>query len=433
MVRLPTMKELAERRGKVTGRMTELLKVEDRAFSDAEKTEVRNLQTEITELESFAEEYQLRQSMQRMAEADPAAALDTKLPSDDPMARLGDYRLLRALRAVNNGEKITGLEGEISQYLAGENERHGIPVKGEFRFPHALPMYGQRANAVTNVTTAVGALQSSVAMTFIDVLRNELILQQIGAQVVPGLVGTFKLPRKTNKMAGSWVGEDGISDAVAMTFGDSTFSPKTVTASAVISRELMIQTSLDMEMIARMDLLESLATSIDLAGFHGTGSSNMPQGIASNSACEIVAIGTNGGAMTWAKLIELQTKINASNVRSNRIAYVTSAVGYGALATTPKIGSTYPIYLADNGQAAGRGIYVTNQISSALTKGSAAGTCTAVFCGDFTNVLIGLWGSVDLLFDKISAKPSLTIDAWQTADIVIRQPKAITKCVDLVY
>lgn len=436
MVRLPTTKELAEKRSKVTVRVGELLKAtENRALSDEERSEFSNLQNEAEEIEKFSQDHQMRSQMQRLAAIDPQNALDVRLDSDNPLNRLGEYRLLRALRAVDDGKEIRGLEGEISQKIREENLALGVDVRGEFRFPHSLPMLYRpeiRANAVTNVTTAAGALQTAVASTFIDVLRNELILQRAGAQVVPGLIGTFDLPRKTNKSAGTWVGEDALQDAVATTFGKSTFSPKNVTASSVISRDLMKQVSLDMEMIARMDILTGLAEAIDLAGFHGSGSSNQPQGIASNSSCATVAIGTNGGAMTWAKLMELQTTINAANAKSDRMVYITSAVGYGALATTLKV-SGYPVYLSEGGNAAGRPVLVTNQVKTNLTKGTASGTCTAVFCGDFTNVLIGLWGSTDLLLDKITAKPSLTIDAWQTADIVIRQPAAITKCVDLVY
>ena len=75
----------------------------------------------------------------------------------------------------------------------------------------------------------------------------------------------------------------------------------------------------------------------------------------------------------------------------------------------------------------------STQVSKTLTKGTASGTCTALFCGDFSQAMIGLWGSVDLIVDPLTSKPDIAIDVYQTADIQFRNPQGITKCLDIVY
>lgn len=442
MVRLLTQKEIAEKRSKISGRVGELLKQSaERALTAEERSEFERLEAEAADVDKSFEEHNTRARMEKLARSNPDSAPDFKLEKDHPFANLERFSLLSACRQIDNGQEVRGFEREVSDFCAAEAMKCNVPVRGDFRIPYELPMFvpGNRRSAhtpgetraATTSTSASGAVVTNTASTFIDVLRNELVLFAAGAQVVPNLVGTFKLPVKTSKASGSWGNGNHVQTAAAMTFGARTFSPKHVTAEVVIERELMTQTSLDMEMIARNDIAMALAEAIDYGGFHGSGASSQPTGIAANADCIVVELGTDGGPMTWAKANKMMTLIASKNVRSNRIVYVTSAVGYGELVTTPKIGSTYPIYLAEGGQMAGRPVLVSNQIRDNLTKGATTAGCSAVFCGDFSNVFIGLWGSVDFLFDKITNKPGLTIDAWQTCDVVFRYPDAITKVVDL--
>jgi HK97 family phage major capsid protein len=432
MVRIATNKEYLEKRGQLAARAKALSDaVKDRAFTDEERSQFGALQTEAKELETAVEEFRSRAqldmlAMQGLAEPRFAAGDNS---ADNPFTRLGEFRLFRAIRGMIPGEGVlSGIEKEVHDELAKRSEALGIQTRG-IRIPHALPM-GVPERRVTDTTAGAGALNTVVSRTFIDVLRANLVLQQAGAQVVGGLVGSFKMPRKSTRAAGAWVGESTAATAADMTIGSVTFAGKEVCCATVLSRTLMHQTALDLEMIARNDLVLGIAEAIDLAGFHGTGSSNQPQGIAANSSCPTVTIGTNGGALTWAKLIELITTVLGANAEALRM--VTSPVGYGHMLTTVKV-SGHPTYLAENGQAAGLPILRSTQISKTLTKGSASGTCTAAFCGDFSQAMIGLWGSLDLIVDPFSGKPDVSYSVYQTADVQFRNPQGITKCLDIVH
>lgn len=434
---IPTMKELLEKRGALAQRAKALGEAaKDRVLTPEERSQFAELDKEVGDLDASMADAQTRARLEAIAkyqnvDRPPGQSGDADSRSaDDPFNRLHEYSLFKAIRSFMPGEApLSGLEAEVHSELQARMKAIGVTTRG-LRIPHSLPMGMGAEKRVTDTTAGAGALKTVVSDSFIDVLRARLVLRQAGGRVIPGLVGSFKMPKKTSTAAGAWVGESTAATPANQAWSAVTFAPKNVCAGTVISRDLLHQTSLDMEMIARDDLLQALATAIDKAGFHGTGSANQPQGIAANSSCPTVAIGTHGGAMTWEKLIELQTTVFGAN--ADALRYVTSPVGWGHLLTTVKV-SGQPTYLAENGLAGGLPVLRSTQISKTLTKGDAVGTCTALFCGDFSDCMVGLWGSIDLIVDPLTSKPDVAIDAYQTADIEFRHPEAITKCLDIVF
>lgn len=429
-----SLKALTEKRAAILARGAELHHTIEKRANGLDESDRKAVADITAELAAADQEIADFRSLARIADlSDPSKqpAYLTDGSKDNPFNRLGEYRLLGAIERLCSKKQLTGLEAEVHQVLEGQARSQGISLRGNLLVPHQLPM-GAEGRAVTNTTTAVGALQTSVANTFIDVLKNFLIMRRAGGTVVSGLVGTVKLPKKTNRAGTGWVGEDTAPAAgTALTFGDVTLSPKNVSGEIVIGRDLTKQTSLDIDMIARNDLLEEILQAIDYAWLHGSGSSNQPQGIAVNSGCPLIAIGTNGGAMTRAKLIEMLTTITGANVMSE-LAWVTGSVGYGKLLDTLKIsGSTVPSYLIDDdGRMLGKPVLQSNQVRANMTKGSSS-DCTGLFLGDYSTAVLGLWGAVDLLIDEVTNKPAVTVDAWQTCDIAVRQPEKIVKCLDL--
>jgi hypothetical protein len=75
---------------------------------------------------------------------------------------------------------------------------------------------------------------------------------------------------------------------------------------------------------------------------------------------------------------------------------------------------------------------VTNQVSSALTKGSSSGVCSAIFFGNWADLLIGMWGGLDLLVDPYTASTTGTVrvTALQDIDIAVRHPESFAAMLD---
>ena len=84
-------------------------------------------------------------------------------------------------------------------------------------------------------------------------------------------------------------------------------------------------------------------------------------------------------------------------------------------------------------QFAGRVLKVTNNIPSDLTKGSSSGVCSAAIYGNFQDLLIGLFGSLELLADPYTQFQSggVGVRALQAVDINVRHAQSFGAIVDI--
>jgi hypothetical protein len=74
----------------------------------------------------------------------------------------------------------------------------------------------------------------------------------------------------------------------------------------------------------------------------------------------------------------------------------------------------------------------SNQVSSTLTKGSASEVCSAIFFGDWSQLIIGSFGGLDITVDPYtlakSAKSVITVNSWW--DINVRHPESFSIMLD---
>jgi HK97 family phage major capsid protein len=76
--------------------------------------------------------------------------------------------------------------------------------------------------------------------------------------------------------------------------------------------------------------------------------------------------------------------------------------------------------------------YVTSQVRSNLDKGTSTGVCSAIFFGNWNDLLIGMWGALDILVDPYSNSTSGTVRivAFQDVDIAVRHPESFAAMLD---
>lgn len=279
----------------------------------------------------------------------------------------------------------------------------------------------------------------SGGQSFIDVLRNQMILMQLGATELRGLVGDVAIPSMTASHTAYWIAESGSPTESKPTMGQHTMSPKTIGAFNDISRKLLIQSSPSAELLVRNDIAKVLAIGIDLAGIHGTGIGNQPTGIAATSGIGSVAGGTNGLAPTWAHIVNLQREVAKDNGDVGRAAYLTSPYLRGKLLTIypNTTGGDTPLWANDPGRP-GWGILngtpaaVSNQVSDTLTKGNSS-VCSAIFySGNWADLLIGYWSGLDIVVDPFTGSSSGTVRVvgLQDVDVDVRHPQSFAAMLD---
>lgn len=407
-------------------------------MSAEEQAKFDGLLTRAEELQAQEDAYQAdidREERLALVGATAAAADGIGMEEKD----LRQYSLVRAIRAQASKDwRGAELEREASEATA---KRMGRDPQGFFvpvdwlRSGYSAPNAERRDLTVgTNSAGGYTVATDLLAASFIDLLRNRMTVLAAGATMLTGLVGNVAIPAQSGGATAYWVAENGAVTESAQTVAQVTMSPKTVGAFTDYSRRLLNQSSIDIEAFVRTDLATVLALAIDLAALHGSGSSNQPTGIAATSGIGSVAGGTNGLAPSWTHIIGLETEVAIDNADIGRLAYMTNAKVRGKLKQTSKVSSTDSVMVwADSPTPLnGYPTWVTNQVSSALTKGTSSGVCSAIFFGNWADLLIGMWGGLDILVDPYTGSTAGTtrVVALQDVDIAVRHAESFAAMLD---
>lgn len=274
-------------------------------------------------------------------------------------------------------------------------------------------------------TVATELLGSS----FIDLLRNAMVLDRLGVTFLRDLNGNIAIPSQTGGATGYWVAENGAPTESQQTVGQVTMSPKTVGAFTDYSRRLLLQSSIDVELFVRADLAATLAQMIQAAAINGAGSGNEPTGVLNTAGIGSVAGGTNGAAPTYDHIVDLETAVANANADVGALSFLTNTKVRGKLRKTQEFASTNGKAVWTSGAERGIGdvlgydAMVTNTVPSNLTKGTASGVCSAIVFGNWADLLIGMWGGLDLMLDPYTGATAGTkrVVALQDVDIAVRR------------
>lgn len=344
------------------------------------------------------------------------------------------YSLVRALAFLANpGDRkireAAAFEIECSE--AAVHQRGGNTPRG-LLVPHDV-----LTRDLTVGTASAGGdtvATNLLAASFIDLLRNALLLPGMGAQMLTGLAGNIAIPRATGGATAYWVAESGAPTESQAAFDQVAMSPKTVGAFSDISRKLLLQSSIAIEQFVQNDLATALALAIQNAAIKG-GGSNEPSGILSTSGIGSVAGGTNGAAPTWANIIDLETAVAAVNAAVGTLGYLTNAKVRGKLKGTEKFtgSSGTPVWGDGNTPLNGYAAGVTNAVASNGTKGTGTNLSTIIF-GNFADLLIGLWGGLDVTVDPYTNSTSGTVRVvtLQDVDVAVRHPESFAAMTDAI-
>lgn len=377
-------------------------------------------------------------------EGKPSADFGDSTNPDMSEREKARYSMIRAVNAAISGNwKEAGFELECSNAISKRLGR-SAQDKGFF-MPTNLTFaaHQERAAYAAGATGTGGALVATnlLAGSFIEVLRNKARVLQLGATVLSGLVGNVDIPRQTGQTQTFWTTEGTNTSEGEATFDKVSLSLKTIGTYSQVTRNMLLQSTPDIDMIARADLIAAIALGVDLAALSGTGSSGQPLGIANTSGIGSVIGGTNGAQLTIDNLIDLETAVTYANAPEDSLAYLTNAKAIGWL---KKAKSTTGQYLWTDYPGGGRSgtpgeingytMARSNQARSALTKGTASGVCSEVFFGAWSELLIGEWGVLEIIPNPYDAavfkNGGVLLRALQSLDIGVRHAASFSTMSD---
>lgn len=452
---MDNVRELMHQRAALLSQARALVDVAEQANRNFSADEDKQYADLVSQADTLTKRVERQQQLAAMGGGEPARP--------DPMLGMGAkdvqrYSLVKAINAAaNNNWRGAEFELEASQATA---KALGMQPRSFFvptdvmvsrTLSRILTRQGWqyqplRADMNKASATAGGNLIATdlLAASFIELLRNRMMVQRAGATILGDLVGDIAIPAQTGGGTAYWVNEKtNITAEGSATIGQVPMKPKTVGAYTDISRKLLKQSSIDVEQFVRGDLATVVALAIDRASIHGSGVAPEPTGILVTSGIGAVfaggaaAIGDNpnGAAPTWADIINLETEVAADNADIGMLAYMTNAKVRGKLKQTAKYAGTDSVTVwGDTGTPLnGYPAYVTNQVSSALTKGAGTGLSATLF-GNFADLVIGMWGALDVLVDTVtlSLQGGVRVIALEDVDIAVRHAESFAACVDMI-
>lgn len=339
------------------------------------------------------------------------------------------YSLLNAFRAAAAGRDIGGFEREISDEIA---KRTGKEARGFY-----IPSDIFKRDLTVGTDTAGGFLKPTdhLGAEFIDALRPNLVVANLGARMMSGLKGDVAIPALNAKTAVGFVAENTAPGSEgAPTFRQVTMAPKTIAQYVDLSRKLMMQSDPSVEQVIRDDMLRQFAAKIDEVAIEG-GGTNEPTGITQTTGIGSVAIGTNGGAITYAAAVNLEREVAIDNALGGRLSYLTNPKVVAAMRTTSRQASGVEgnFILNDSNTLLGYGVTSSTLVPSDLTKGTSSGVCSAMIFGNFADLMIGMFGGLDVLVDPYSGSSTgaTRISMFQDVDVAVRHAESFAAILDI--
>ena len=325
---------------------------------------------------------------------------------------LRKYSLVNVARALAGQRVDIGFEREISEEI---RKNGGCSGKGAISVPHAVLL--GRATSLTESGTSSYTVGTELrADLFIDALRPYMILPALGVQFITGLRGNVAIPKMTAAGSGYWVAEEADITRLAPTLGQVALSPHTVGAACDISHLLMAQSTPAADEIVRGDILKSIASKIQQAVF-ATGGAGSPTPITSATGMNNPTV--TGGTPTYAEMLGFPGDILADSAMTDNQKWAISGAVWRKLAATFTDGTAKAQVLLDWASKTLLGFpYLVSQ---------DVGT-NAAFFGDWSTVMIGVWGNgIEINADTstLSLSGGVRLVGLQDVDVAVRHGAAL--------
>lgn len=370
--------EITEKRNIAIEKMQNIVnncKSELREMTDEEKQEFENCKAEISMLKE--ELSKLKETLSNYdSEVDNVENEQTqenKLERNKSITVMEnkEFKLIRAINDIANNRTLSE---EYRNYIAeGENEMRtaGLAYSGQIQL---------RGEILAGTATQGQEAVAEDKMNILTAIKNNLVLTEAGATFMTGLVGNVSIPVYDGSNC-AWADETAEATDGAGTFTEVELTPKRLTAFVDISKQMLNQASDDVEAMLRNDLINAISQKLEstILG-SGAGSANTPAGLANGS---VIA-----EANTFAKVLEIEEGFEGKNY-GNKV-WVVSPRAKSTLKAKDK-GTDTGNYLIQNGELDGYKVICSANVPE-----------SHFYFGDFSDLVIGQWGAIDITVDPYS-------------------------------
>ena len=350
------------------------------------------------------------------------------------------------LSQLGNRGVDCGLENEVADEIRSQNPDRGfvgMPVPSEALETRATTTTLPAGNPGSNLTT-----DNWKADQYIPLLRNSLVVRNLGATILSGLRGDVKIPKANSGTSGGWASEQGALPETDLSFLTPVLlSPHKAGTVSEYSLQLLLQSSPDIDQLLRQDLAENLARVIDEACLFGS-TGEAPKGICgkkptavsngnkksvTEALVEVTEFASgaeaNGKKPNLADWIKLFKALDEKNVGAgSRSLLINSATKYSMLQEVV-FPSTDSRTIFSNGMLLNQPVMVSNIARSDGALGTGTGLSTAIY-GQWSDLILGYFQDLEIMANSLSdqafRKGSVLVRALVVCDTAIRRSESFS-------
>ncbi len=286
------------------------------------------------------------------------------------------FSLISLIRA-----KLAGTWARIDsrefRAVSDQHERYGIPDSGYDSIP--WDALNTRATSLTTASSNGGYLDQTDFQGYLAAMQPQTNLLPLGATMVPLDKNSTVTPYGLTALAPTWLHDELTAVAATVnTYGQKTFTRKTMLVAVPISLQLLKQSNAQEIVVG--ELVRAAGAELDKQGIMGTGLSGAPLGLL--NIPQITS--TSGATLAYSTLVTAMAAVATANavVDASKLGFLTTPSVAGVLKQRYFSTANFPIW--SGSIPAGTIDAMTAMSSTNVPTGS-------LLHGDFSRLLVAQW------------------------------------------
>lgn len=372
--------------------LVDLVRTEIREMTDEEKTEFEAAKAEIIQLNQDLEELKAKLAAYELPTDDVDDEIEMNKKKTQCRNNMKQFRLINAINSIVNNKPLSE---EDRNYIAqGEKEMRdaGLNYAGQIQM---------RATIEAGTESQGKEVVSVEKLPILEAIKNNLVLVEAGANFMTNLRGDISIPTYDGTNV-AWGTETGTATDGAGTFAEVNLSPKRLTAFVDISKQMLNQQSDDVEALIRRDIANAISQKLEstILGKEA-GDNTKPAGIFANDSAVVKSVNN------YAAVLGMEEGFEGKNYGEK--VWIVSPKAKSALKQKDK-GTDTGNYLIQNGEMDGYKVICSANLPA-----------NYLAFGDFSDLVVGQWGALDITVDPysqaVNGKIRIVVNAYFDAKL----------------
>lgn len=323
------------------------------------------------------------------------------------------FDLNNVIRSLVDGAALGANEAEYSAMAAGAAMQRGRAARGGSVF---VPAAALRAASEGNTKATLTAVTDEKLLTesYIEMLLPASCLGRLGVTVLSGLNAPIAVPKMTTSSvdAFGFVDENGAAPESKAEFANVKMAPKTFAGGNPISRQ-SLKTVPNIATLITDHINKAVRIKLEQLILSDKDNTRGPKGLVK----QLVDGGrvTKKAAFSYKDFLKEIAALTDAGVPAQSIKFAMSGATAAELESTLKDNGVSG-YIIENGKLAGYDVVTSGVIPA-----------DHIVLGDFSGIMIGEWGGLELDMDDTTyrAQSAIVPRIWVDLDFTVVQPEAL--------